>query len=264
MNVNLHQIRYFINHFFWAKRKGHGVHSPFAYRLCEEVFYNGHHFYDFKALNAIRNGLLVNEDLMEVEDLGAGSKTFRSNTRKIKAIASKGISTQKQSEMLYKLINFLKCTTCLELGTSIGLNTLYLAGANPHAEVISIEGSKNLADFALHLAKKNNTRNIRFIHASFDEVLPGILKDVKSLDLLYVDGNHSFEATLRYFKLALEKKCPESVFIFDDIYWSKGMTEAWKEIKAHPSVTMSIDTFYSGMVFFREEIKEKQELRLYI
>jgi len=91
-----------------------------------------------------------------------------------------------------------------------------------------------------------------------------VLDELTTVDLLYLDGNHTYAATKDYFTMALEKKNNASVFIFDDIYWSKGMTEAWNEIKKHPSVTLSIDTFYFGMVFFKEEIKEKLDLKFYL
>ena len=264
MTINFHQIKNYIKHYFVAKRGGHGVHSPFAFQLCEEVFYNNNHFYDFDELKKTRTLLLEDTTEIFIEDFGAGSKTFKSNKRKINEVTQKGISTAKQSEVLYKLINFLKCNTSIELGTSIGLNSLYMANANTKGKLISIEGSKSLIEFAIALAKKNNIQNTEFIHAKFDTVLPEILKKINSLDLLYVDGNHTYDATLNYFKLALEKKSNTSVFIFDDIYWSPQMTKAWQAIQNHPAVTLSIDTFYFGLIFFREEVKEKIDLKFYL
>lgn len=264
MPINFHQVKYFIKHFFVAKRNGHGIHSPFAYQLCEEVFYNTNSFYVFKQLAALRNALLTNETDLEIEDFGAGSKTFKTNKRKIKEIAGKGISTQKQSETLYKLLNFLKSKTILELGTSLGLTTLYLSQVNKESRVITVEGSKELYDFASQQAKKLKVKNITFIHSVFDAALPKTLVAFDSLDFFYVDGNHTYEATVSYFKQALAKKSNDSVFIFDDIYWSPAMTKAWQEIKNDPAVTLSIDTFSFGMVFFRQEIKEKVDLRFYL
>ena len=264
MTINFHQIKKYIQHYFAAKRNGHGVHSPFAYELCEQVFYNHSHFYDFDELKKIRTTLLEDETEITIEDFGAGSKTFSSNKRKINDLTKKGTSTIKQSETLYKLINFLNCKTSVELGTSIGLNTLYMANANKNGQVYTIEGSNSLFEFAKTLASKNNINNIEFIHSKFDEALPKVLQKINSLDLFYVDGNHTYEATINYFNLALSKKNNTSVFIFDDIYWSKGMTKAWEEIKKHPSVTLSIDTFNFGLVFFREEVKEKVGLKFYL
>ena len=261
MTINVHQIKHYIKHCLTAKSGGHGVHSPFAFQLCEEVFYNKNSFYDLEELQKIRKQLLNDITEVTVEDFGAGSKTFTSNKRKIKDLATNGISTQKQSETLYKLINFLNCNTIIELGTSIGLNTLYLAKANKNAKVITIEGSKSLIEFASASAKKNNISNIQFIEAKFDDVLPSLLQN-NSAPLIYIDGNHTYEATLRYFNLVLAKKDNSTVIIFDDIYWSEGMTKAWNEIKDNTMVTMSIDLFYFGMIFFKDEVKEKVELKM--
>jgi hypothetical protein len=67
---------------------------------------------------------------------------------------------------------------------------------------------------------------------------------------------------MNYFKLALEKKNVNSIFVFDDIYWSEGMQKAWTEICAHKDVTLSLDLFYFGIVFFRTENKEKEHFVL--
>jgi len=82
-------------------------------------------------------------------------------------------------------------------------------------------------------------------------------------DLIYFDGNHQKEASLHYFEKLLPLAHNDSVFIFDDIHWSREMEEAWEQIKAHPRVRVSIDTFYWGLVFFRkEQEKEHFSIRL--
>lgn len=262
MNINL--LKHYIIHFLTAKRRGHGVHSPFAYRLCEEVFYNRDSFYHFNTLNKLRELLQMNETVLEIEDLGAGSKTFKSKQRKVKDIASRGISSVKQSELLYKLSNFLNCKTSVELGTSLGLNTLYLASVNKKSSVFTIEGSHNLSEFAKKLAQNLELNNIHFLQGNFDQAFPLLLKSIDPIDLLYVDGNHTYDATLRYFEMALSKKHEHSVFVFDDIYWSEDMTSAWKQIKGHVEVSLSVDTFYTGLVFFNTEIKEKRNLKFFL
>ena len=262
--LNFHQLKHYVKHWFVSKTNGHGVHSPFAYRLCEEVFYNPNHFYDFEKLDALRKTLLINNTKLVIEDFGAGSKLMPTKSRNVKHIAKHGVSSKKQSELLYTLVNFLNCKTVIELGTSIGLNTLYLALPLPDSKVYTVEGSAELHKFAQTLANENNASNIQFIQGKFDTELPKLFNNLQSFDLLYVDGNHRYEATHHYFTMALQKCHNNSVIIFDDIYWSEGMTQAWEEIKNHPRITLSIDTFHFGMVFFKEEIKMKQQLNLFI
>jgi predicted O-methyltransferase YrrM len=260
--INLHLAFSFIRHVFTARRNGHGIHSPLAYALCEEVFYNQNSFYDFEDLKKTRRELWENKSKIEVTDFGAGSKKLRSGERRVSDIAINGISTTLQSEIFYKLINYLKPNCCVELGTSLGLNTLYLAKANQQKPVITIEGSKKLCDFAQALAEKHQVRNVNFINGKFDEVLPGLLETLPNPFLLYIDGNHTYESTIRYFSMAMQNKDNNTVIVFDDIYWSKAMTKAWEEIKKNPSVTLSIDAFYFGIVFFRTEVKEKIDLKI--
>ena len=260
----MHLVLHFIKHFFTATRRGHGVHSPFIFQLCEEVFYNSNTFYDFEELQKVRQELLQNLNTIQIEDFGAGSKILNTKNRKIKDIAAHGVSKVHQAEMLFRLINFLKSQSIIELGTSLGLTTLYLAKANSKAKVFTIEGSKSLSEFASELAFKHDIKNIQFIHSKFDLALKQILEKNKTIDFLYIDGNHTYKATVEYFELALSKINNETVFIFDDIYWSAGMTKAWSEIKKHSLVTICIDTFYFGIIFFRKEVKEKIEIKIYL
>ncbi|MCU0361683.1 MAG: class I SAM-dependent methyltransferase [Bacteroidia bacterium] len=258
------QISSFIRHFFISSAGGHGVHSPFAYRLCEEVFYNNNFFYEFEHLETRRAELQKNNTTLNVEDLGAGSKLLPNTTRKVSSIAKNGISNKVQSQILFRLINYFDYKTTIELGTSLGLNTLYLARANKNGKVFSLEGSKNLIAFASEQARKINTHNIEFIAGNFDQRLPELLNTIQTFDLAYVDGNHHREATLRYFHYLLEKVNEQSCIVFDDIHWSHEMSIAWEEIKQHPSVRLSIDTYSSGYVFFRSELKEKQHLHFWL
>lgn len=264
MTNKLHAAKHYFLHLLQAKRGGHGVHSPFVYELCEQVFYNTDQFYIFNKLNLLRKHLLIDQRQLQIEDFGAGSHTLNGKSRKVADIAQKGISSKKQSELLFRLIQHLKLKAGIELGTSLGLNTLYLAEAVGTGTVVSIEGSTALHKFAKALAEKNTNREIQFIAGKFDDVLPQLLNTLSTLDFVYVDGNHREDATLRYFEMFLPKTHNNSVLVFDDIYWSAGMTKAWQTICAHPKVKLSIDLYSTGLVFFREEIKEKQHLKLLV
>jgi predicted O-methyltransferase YrrM len=264
MRTDLQTILDYGRHRLFAKRGGHGVHSPFAYTLCEEVFYNHESFYDFKRFEHTRIRLLKLNAEVHAGDFGAGSKVFHGSRRKIADIVRRGISTPQQSETLYRLVNFLNPANVIELGTSVGLNALYLASSAGGKPVYSIEGSSDLSEFARLLAQEESISNLKFITGNFDEVLPGILTEVKEAGLVYIDGNHTYEATLRYFDLALAHSNSNTVIAFDDIHWSTGMKRAWNEICSRPEVRMSIDTWHTGYVFFRKEIREKTHLRMVV
>lgn len=223
---------------------------------------NPNPFGDFEELKKLRKQLSVSADMIAVTDFGAGSKKLNSTNRSIKQIVTHGIAPQKQAEFLYRFINYLNPKTVVELGTSVGLTSLYLAKAAPKAMFYTLEGCANLTAFSSQLFKTNHVNNITSITGNFNDTLPTLLNSLATVDVLYIDGNHAYEPTMRYFELALQKKNHQSVFIFDDINWSEGMQQAWKEICAHPEVTLSLDFFFFGIVFFRREHKQKEHFIL--
>ncbi len=252
----------YLQYLFKAK-SAHGVHSPFVYKFIQELIETKNEdYYPFKELDLLRGSLILNKEMLEVEDLGAGSKIFKDNKRRVGDIVKFGTSKKKFSELYFKLINFSKAVYIVEMGTSVGLNTLYLAKANSNSKVVTIEGSKTLYEFSKKLFRDHEATNINSVNNSFDNAFPEALKHIPQLDFLFVDGNHTYGSTMQYFNLALSKKTNDSVFVFDDINWSEEMERAWNEIKNHPDVTLTIDLFYVGIVFFRHEQKQKEHFLL--
>lgn len=258
----LNNISDYLKYNFVAK-SAHGVHSPFVYKFITELLESfNEDYYQFQELDQVRKNLLKNRSVIEITDFGAGSKIFKDNKRKISDLVKHGTSKKKFSELYFKLVNFTNAQFIVELGTSIGLNTLYLAKANSKSTIYTLEGCPELAKFSKDLFEKHNAKNIYLINDTFEKAFPKLLNEIPKLDLLYVDGNHNYQSTLNYFKLGLEKKHNHSVFVFDDINWNDEMKKAWEEIKAHPEVTLSLDLFYVGIIFFRKEQQQKEHFVL--
>ncbi len=240
----------------------HDLHSPFLFRFYSELIKNKFPFSDFEKLAKLRQQLLLNNQIIEITDFGAGSKKINNNKRVVSQITKHGIAQKKQAEFLYRLVNDINPKTIVELGASVGLTTLYLAKAAPKATVYTFEGCPNLVQFASALFIKQQQQNIQIIQGDFNNTFPDFINTHNNVDLLYIDGNHAYEPTMKYFEMALTKKTAQSVFIFDDINWSVGMQKAWKEISQHREVKLSLDFFFFGMVFFRTENKEKEHFVL--
>lgn len=247
----------------------HGVHSPFVYDLVTKCFYDRKKYPEYKTIAEYRRKLLQNKEILEVTDFGAGSRIFKSSERKISAIARTAGMSPKRARLLQRLVRYLKVNKALELGTSLGIGTAAMATGNQVA-ITSIEGCRNTSRIAQQQFKEFGFGNITSVTGDFKSVLLDLhqskfskLSENTSLDLIFFDGNHEKEATLDYFRNLLPFVHNDSVFIFDDIHWSKDMEAAWEEIKAHPSVSVSIDTFQWGLVFFRRE-QEKEHFRIRI
>lgn len=247
-----------LNYYLFSKhKKGFGIHSPFLFDLITLVFNDMSDKIAYRKIDIIREELLKSDKIITVKDLGAGSKVFDSNTRKVADIVKHAAIKKKYGELLFRLSDHYKPVTILELGTSLGLSTSYLALGNPNAKVVTIEGCPETSKIALDTFVLANASNITLVNGSFEEILPLTFFDLQSLGLVFFDGNHTKEATLNYFEQCLPYISDDSLFVFDDIHWSEGMNEAWEIIKKHNKVSLTVDIFQFGLVFFKTELSKQ-------
>ncbi|WP_317129754.1 O-methyltransferase [Gillisia hiemivivida] len=241
------------------------MHSPFVYDLLTKCLYVKKDKPAFQKIRAFCNALNQDEQSIKVTDFGAGSRVFNSENRKVGAIAKNAGIPIKRAILLNKLASCFQFETGLELGTSVGISSAAIAIDNPIL-LTTLEGCPETAKVAQNYFDKFNLKNISLQIGEFDMLLDSILEKentnkASGFDLVYFDGNHQKSPTLKYFKKLLALAHNNSVFIFDDIHWSAEMEEAWEEIKAHPSVRVTIDSFYWGLVFFRKE-QEKEHFTI--
>ena len=105
-------------------------------------------------------------------------------------------------------------------------------------------------------------KNIQLVEGNFDHTLDQVLKSTTPFDFVFIDGNHRLEPTVRYFNQILPNLHANSIVVLDDIHWSKEMEQAWETIQQHPAVSLTIDLFFIGIVFFRAEQKEKEHFTI--
>ena len=243
-------------HFLWKSKNEHGVHSPFVFDLVTNCFYNKKEYPEYSILKNYRKSLLANKNTIEVTDFGAGSRVFKSNKRAINQIAKNSGISCKRAELLFRITKYFEPDSILEIGTSLGLATSALSLGNPKAKITTLEGCSNTMNQCQFQLQKFNINNVECITTEFSSYLNTATGNCDR-KLIYFDGNHSKQATLNYFELLLPTISNETVWIFDDIHWSSEMKDAWVIIKNHPKVTVTIDTFQWGMVFFREGQKKE-------
>lgn len=242
--------------------KGHGIHSPFVFDFVTAVLNDRRQYYAYDAVESLRAKLLLNKSTITVEDFGAGSTTGAGKERSIASIAKNAAKPRKYAQVLFRMANHYQPKRILELGTSLGISSSYLALGNPRAMVLSFEGAKAIAEKALSNFNALGIENITLVQGNFDNTLPKVLEAVDQFDMAFVDGNHRRDPTVRYFQSLLKSMSPNSVIIFDDIHWSQEMELAWKEICDHPAVLLSVDIFFLGMVFINPAFKVKQHFSI--
>jgi predicted O-methyltransferase YrrM len=206
---------------------------------------------DFIKFEELRNELTNDNSVIEYMELGAGKR--KSGIRSIKSVARSSLSPQRKCHILHNIAVQAKPGTILELGTSLGLSTAYLAASNKLSVVHTIDGNKSVAQIAESNFIKLGLNNIIQYEGKFDEIIDKILDIAPTITLAYIDGNHKKKTTINYFLKILKKCHTESIIIFDDIHWSKDMFEAWINIKSNPEVMCSIDLYQIGIVLLNEK-----------
>ncbi|HEX2617116.1 MAG TPA: class I SAM-dependent methyltransferase [Flavobacteriales bacterium] len=260
MAEQLQRISSYLSHLVKARTR-HGVHSPFIYELTSNVLRLTDERPEFTAIERLRDDLLDSDQTIRVNDLGAGSRMLDMPVRNVSDIARTALKPARQAQLLFRIARYFDPNTVLELGTSFGLSTLYLARGTENGRVITIEGCPQTHRIAQSHFEQLRQHNINAQLGSFKTRLPEILRKVDGLDLVFIDGHHLKEPTIEYFEMCLNKAHNDTVFILDDIHWSRGMEEAWDHLRVHPDVTVSVDLYDMGLLFLRQE-QAPQHFRL--
>lgn len=244
----------YICHFFSAYHtKGFGVHSPFIFQFLNDVIYNRNKFYVFGEIEKLRIELLQNKQTIFVKDFGTGSD----RNRKVSEIARKSLKSSQYGQLLFRMIQNAHPGNILELGTSFGVTTAYLAANSSKSKCITLEGSPEIVKIARANFKRLSLQNIEIIEGDINHTLELALNKLQTVDFVFIDANHSSEVVLHYFEQCLAFASSNAVMVIDDIYWSEDMEYAWKLIKNHPLVTSTIDLFQLGIVFFNPDLNKK-------
>lgn len=247
---------YAIGAFFkYILKRKRAAHSAFVYNFITQVLQN-------KATNPIwseiekqRACLSHNQKTICVLDLGVkGQCRNRVSIRKIASIVKTSSKSAKIYRVLSQIVKFYNLENIVEFGTSFGLSTAYIATANATSKVFTVEGCPEISKIASETFKNLKINNIEQINVDFDYAIKHFADKFQNLDFFFVDGNHDYEPTINYFNFAKQYAKENTIFVFDDIYWSKSMTKAWQTIKADPQVSITIDLYYVGIVFFRKGI----------
>lgn len=242
--------------------KGHGIHSPFVFDFVKNVLNDNTSYPAYQSIEKIRKQLLNDSTVIEVEDFGAGSTVIKTNKRVVSAIAASSLKPKKYAQLLYRMVQYYKPGTIVELGTSFGVTTVYLASANASSKVFTCEGSAAIASIAKKNFETLQLNNVQLTQGDFATTLPLLLSKLNTVNFAFADGNHRKKPTLNYFQQLLNHTTPATILIFDDIHWSAEMEEAWNTIKQHPAVTLTIDLFFIGIVFFNADINHKQHFTI--
>jgi len=253
----------YLNYYLTASNsRGHGIHSPFVFDFITKVLNDNQQYNDYTSVENVREKLSRNNAVLDIEDYGAGSSASNSDKRSVASVAKHVVKSKKYSQLLYRVVKFYQPKTIIELGTSLGITTSYLALAKPDSNIFTLEGATEVARIAKESFTLQGLTNVKLIEGNFDYTLPAVLYHLPVIDFAFIDGNHRCDPTLNYFNQLLAKSSTDSILILDDVHWSTEMERAWNTIKEYPAVRCTIDLFFMGVVLLRPQFVEKQHFTI--
>lgn len=248
--------------FFYKAKTIYDLHSPFLVAFTKAVIEDRRHFYAFSYAEDIRERLKLDRTMVQVVELGARSLVSDQSERTIENIVKHTAIPPPAGQKLFRIVNYFNPKRLLELGTSLGISTIYQAFGSLNGQLITIEGNPHLqpwSDQAFLLCSLGNVTSLR---GPFKTQLPLALKKLGKLDYFFMDGDHRMNPTWSYFEIALKFAHNDSVFVIADVHWSDEMEACWEKMKNHDEVTLSIDLFHFGILFFRKELRAEKHVSL--
>jgi len=281
LRQQLYRAGTYVRHLFTSwNTGGEGIHSPYLFYLVRMLIYDQNRYYCWSDIEQERRRLLRSREIVRVVDYGTGGTTptgqAEAKQRSLHEIAATSLEQPRVGQVLFRLVSYLghvqkRPLRIVELGTSLGITTAYLAAADSRNSVVTYEGSEALLEQAREVWKRLKLKNIRTVQGNIDETLLrtpardniiGVAPDTP-IDVAYLDANHTYEATMRYYTALARHAQPHSIYILDDIYHSEQMARAWREIGQRPEVSTTMDFYHFGLVFFdKHYMKRHYKLRL--
>ncbi|MCK5135727.1 MAG: class I SAM-dependent methyltransferase [Bacteroidales bacterium] len=235
-------IKYLEHQLYRRHRKGRGIHPPYLFSFVHDVVFN-------------TPGTDIPHEISEMHRNLWKDRTMIGERTVGSFVCGSSVSP-RYGELLFRITRWFCPDMILELGTGLGVSTMYLGQGYPGVPLHSIEGNTERAAFAAQLVCRCHLEQVSIHWGDLDRKLEEILPQLDGRFVAFVDANHSYEPTIRYVRAILEKAGDEAVIIMDDIYWSRGMSRAWKEVISWPGISVSIDLFHMGILLLRKDLNK--------
>ncbi len=256
-------IKYFVYRIRRRGAKGHGIHSPFVFQFSREVLNSRVKYPEYRDIDLYRRSLYGKNQFIRVSGHGAGSNVFKSANRRVRDIARRSSTGPAACRLLFRLARYFRAPVIVELGTSLGMAAFCLSRGGQEGKVYSVEACPEQLEVAGNELARFDVDNVDLILGEFGKKLPGLMKKLERVDLVYLDGDHREESVLWQFNQCAGKAGHRSIFIIGDIHWSPGMERAWGRICRDPRISCTIDLFFVGLVFFREGMAKQHYVLKY-
>ena len=216
----------------------------------------------FARVEAHRKRLLASNEVVDYRVFGSN------NTELIKNVCAKATSPATWARLIYTLAKELPAKKVLEIGTNLGVSGSYLLEAMRSTEgshLVTMDGMPRYVEISRE-AFLTIVPEARFetIVGRYEDTFDAMVARHEGFDLLFIDGNHQRDPTVEYFLKLLSRATRPSLWVFDDIYWTTGMEDAWRTIRHHPQTAYSIDMYKQGIVVVDPAVTEPRHFKFHL
>lgn len=234
-------------------RRGYGVHSPFVFNLITKVIEEKCSYYSFYDIELLRRELYYREDKLPCPDR---SHPGRMKYRQIGEIVYCEAIKPSHGKLLFRLANYFKSQRILQIGPNVGISTLYLTSYAKEVRCIALENVPQFAEIARQVFERAG-KHIDLRVGSYASLLPQALRDLGEVDLVYFNTLYEQQHTEALFESCLPYVGDWTLFVFEGIKSSQRMRAFWDAVCARPEVTVTIDLYTMGIVFFNPKLHKQ-------
>jgi len=234
-----------------------------AYKATKAITYDNEDIRSFSDCERYRQKLLSDNTQITYEIFSLDRKNS------VKEICEKATSPQKWCQFLYYMVKNIHDPRILEIGTNVGISGSYILEAIKEKEggkLTTMEGLPQLCEISKQrFSEIVPNSKFEIIQGLYENTFQRLMESAENYNLMFIDGNHKKTPTLQYFNSLKSNIGKIGVFVFDDIYWSRGMTEAWEIIKKNNEVNFSIDLYKQGIIIIdKDEPRKNMEFSLHL
>ena len=230
-------------------RRGHGIHSPFLFRLITEVVENKRKLPEYKIFKDLKeNAMTILEDSSEIS-LSAVYHQFNLPPANPHRLYRKVEMPLRYAKVVFRLLREFKPFSVINYGPTLGANLALLAMANKESLVYQYINDTAYEQISNDLLKYLTITNVRFFNES----------SVPSDDPAFLIINYPYNPAVSHevVQKRLDLQGDDDVMIIRGIHESKAMEAIWKETIASESVRVSLDLFEIGIALFRKGLQKE-------
>lgn len=260
-------------------RRGRGIHSPLVYDLIRKVIVNEERWKVPGRVVEVHRALLKDRTRLAFEEFGAGSRVASTESggdsrddftgsdagsgitsvasRSIRSLTRRSSVNRRFGRFLFRLVRWFRPDELIELGTGIGVSTLYLSAAFDR-QMESVEASPQKHAFSKVLFEQYGIKNVKTHCGTFMQCFEDVVPDPDARSMVFLDGDHRYGATMELVERLIDtRKNGEMLIVIDDIHWSEEMERAWNELRHDSRIPFTVDLFQVGLVFIRDEVSKQ-------